>query len=541
MRWPLKVNRLLEPNGPYESSSTTEDSSSDIGPERLAVDSVFRSDAALRTAITENLKPLRGESEAISARVETGFADFDLGPVLPQDGTDRSAKKSSADGVREFFKRDGARQAGQKNGAARNYVAPGADISETLDNIVMEGVETFKSLDNRRGITFSNSALLDDLRTERPDGSSSVELRKVIELIDEKSSGSLIATPTYTQCKAAKRADEIVAEIEAAHKAEAAAEDDTATLTRDADELVEESVNRQMNSATSPEERLAYGSMPKIPNTADQDESQKAILTTFELRPGPSDVPSYHDFHTLQIAFQHVWTRIFNGELETLGRELYREYVKLKNFGGFTTDDLKVNTVKDLHRLIEEVRTLSQWVADDIPSDLGGSKDNGQRGSNGAGDLQTTIDVATGGLTWLLRQALEEFSKIGRKPIITWEQFPGPWSPRTDKIDKSVLGGIAPKGNVEIALRTDDGSHVKILELELFDQPSQRYVHGQRLDNRYGPYVSMVVPTAWMTTSVLEFASEETSQWDTPGRYVLAELGRVIVDQSRVTFHWKDS
>ena len=246
--------------------------------------------------------------------------------------------------MREFFKRDGARQAGQKNGAARNYVAPGADISETLDNIVMEGVDTFKSSDNRRGITFSNSALLDDLSTERPDGSSSVELRKVIELIDEKSSGSLIGTPTYTQCKAAKRADEIVAEVETAHKAEAAAEDETATLTRDADELVEESVNRQMNSATSPEERLAYGSMPKIPNTADQDESQKAILTTFELRPGPSDVTSYHDFHTLQIAFQHVWTRIFNGELETLGRELYREYVKLKNFGGFTTDDLQVRT-----------------------------------------------------------------------------------------------------------------------------------------------------------------------------------------------------
>jgi hypothetical protein len=51
----------------------------------------------------------------------------------------------------------------------------------------------------------------------------------------------------------------------------------------------------------------------------------------------------------------------------------------------------------------------------------------------------------------------------------------------------------------------------------------------------------MVVPTAWMTTSVLEFASEESSQWDTPGRYVLAELNRVIVDQSRVTFYWKDS
>ena len=88
-----------------------------------------------------------------------------------------------------------------------------------------------------------------------------------------------------------------------------------------------------------------------------------------------------------------------------------------------------------MHRLIDEVRKLSQWVADDIPSELGGSRDDGRHGSNGANDWQTTVDVATGGLTWLLRQALEEFSKIGRKPMITWEQFPGPWSPRTDTID----------------------------------------------------------------------------------------------------------
>ena len=45
-----------------------------------------------------------------------------------------------------------------------------------------------------------------------------------------------------------------------------------------------------------------------------------------------TDVPSYHDFHTLQIAFQHVWTEIFDGQLTSLGRDLYGEYVKLKDF-----------------------------------------------------------------------------------------------------------------------------------------------------------------------------------------------------------------
>ena len=73
---------------------------------------------------------------------------------------------------------------------------------------------------------------------------------------------------------------------------------------------------------------------PRSRTLPDDDATQSRILQTFELRPGASDVTSYHDFHTLQIAFPHVWTRLFDGELEALGRELYREYVKLKDFGG---------------------------------------------------------------------------------------------------------------------------------------------------------------------------------------------------------------
>ena len=65
-----------------------------------------------------------------------------------------------------------------------------------------------------------------------------------------------------------------------------------------------------------------------IPNGADSNNAQAGLLDTFELRPGPSDVTSYHDFSTLQIAFENVWTQIFDGELEALGRKVYREYVR---------------------------------------------------------------------------------------------------------------------------------------------------------------------------------------------------------------------
>jgi hypothetical protein len=40
---------------------------------------------------------------------------------------------------------------------------------------------------------------------------------------------------------------------------------------------------------------------------------------------------------------------------------------------------------------------------------------------------------------------------------------------------------------------------------------------------------------------MIEFASEETSPIDTPGRYVLGKLGERLRDKARVTFYWTDN
>ena len=490
------------------------------GSERVAVDAIFRSDAALRHALSENLKPRQVEAETIAGRVDSAFAAFDLSTAVSEE-LPRS-----------------------------HFVEHGTEIRETLDRAVLEGVEALKESDTAHAITVSNRAALAKVIPELSEDSSSAveaELETILDFINEKSNGSsLTKAPAYTKCKAELRAEEIVAAIETAGEDNVSVEDNgTPATTLEADELVKGAVNLQMNSATSPEEQLAYGSMPRIPNTADKDETQTRILETFQLRPGASDVTSYHDFHTLQIAFQHVWTRIFDGELEKLGRDLYREYVRLKDYGGVTTADLEIRTADDLRRLIDEVRTLSQWVEDETPREIRGPGEE-VRGGKGGDDLDTAIKtgvgLATGGLSWVLEWAIKEFAKLGSKPIITWEQFPGPWAPRRDTIVVEKVEGVAPSGNVEIALRTAPESKIKIIELELFDEPTRRYVHGQRIDNRgHNTYVSMTLPHAWMATSALEFASEETSQFDTPGRYVLTELGRRITERSRVTFYWRDS
>ena len=126
----------------------------------------------------------------------------------------------------------------------------------------MEGVEALKSSDTSRAITISDASALKNVTTDSTDGLLSAELGKLIELIDEKSSGSLlIKTPAYAECAAELHADEIVSAIGTSQKAEAAkAASDKLSIAQEADELVSNSVNLQMNSATSPEQQLAYGS-----------------------------------------------------------------------------------------------------------------------------------------------------------------------------------------------------------------------------------------------------------------------------------------
>ncbi len=43
----------------------------------------------------------------------------------------------------------------------------------------------------------------------------------------------------------------------------------------------------------------------------------------FTLHSGPADAPSLHDFHHLQIAFEHVWQDLFDTDAEKHGKELY--------------------------------------------------------------------------------------------------------------------------------------------------------------------------------------------------------------------------
>ena len=149
--------------------------------------------------------------------------------------------------------------------------------------------------------------------------------------------------------------------------------------------------------------------------------------------------------------------------------------------------------------------------------------------------------MATGGVSLLFEWALEELSKIGRKPIITWEQFPGPWAPRVDRIEVSTLSGVAPPNTVEVVLRTDPGSHLKILEFEPYAPRRRRSCTGRGSTTRKRPERQHATADLDRRHGRPGVRLRGVPRERPPGRYVLAELGRKLTDRSQVTFHWKDS
>lgn len=81
---------------------------------------------------------------------------------------------------------------------------------------------------------------------------------------------------------------------------------------------------RVMETMTSPEEELRAGLMPSATRaTVEQNVSQLAF------KPSPADVPAFHDFQQLQIAFQHVWQEAIDEGVLHIAEDAYQTIVEL--------------------------------------------------------------------------------------------------------------------------------------------------------------------------------------------------------------------
>lgn len=500
-------------------------------PQSVAVDALFRTDAALRRAITENLKPLRGESEAVAARVEKAW-NF-------------RPSRFSAEEL-----------------AKRHYVAPGSDPIEALHKVIMGGAEALRSAKTERALTLRNSAELKRLIKNQESGDSLhgvVELGSLIELIQRRGAGPIRgADLTSTLYSADAEAEAILGAIGDKDGAPVAHQQALTSNALEAEELVKKTVKKQMESATAPEAELAYR---KIPNSADEDEAQKSILETFELRKGPTDVTSYHDFHTLQIAFQHVWTEIFDGQLASLGRELYAKYVELKTFTGSSAPDPTISTLADLKRLIEEVKSLTNFTEGAIPGDRQGSGDGSTQTKPEPKDWTDYVKTfvppdPVSRLTFdFIELIINELNKSGKKDRLSWDQLlQGRPLPRPqDEIVAKVEHNVAGEGKVEIQLMTPQQSRWRGIEFQQFDSrmgpnpiyravltnnsndPVSQYPGGPPNDG--GP---IVLDFAQVSGGVIEFDSVDGPPSEhKSGRYLLFDLGDVLTERTRVTFEWR--
>ena len=81
---------------------------------------------------------------------------------------------------------------------------------------------------------------------------------------------------------------------------------------------------RLMEPLTAPEEELVVGLMPVA--TRDSVESS---VQSFMFDPSPADVPAFHDFNNLQIAFDYVWQEAIDQGVLDLAQNAYETIVGL--------------------------------------------------------------------------------------------------------------------------------------------------------------------------------------------------------------------
>lgn len=114
----------------------------------------------------------------------------------------------------------------------------------------------------------------------------------------------------------------------------------------DVDALVRE----QIGSMTTPEEHLAYGERRA-------DGSISAVIHT-----GAADTTAYHDFHDIQIAFEHVWKGAVDSSLQPFLMGAYGEMVGYQNRVSGTDDFPAVHSVDDMRAMYQEFLGLQRML-----------------------------------------------------------------------------------------------------------------------------------------------------------------------------------
>jgi len=516
-------------------------------PLRATVNDIFRKDEMLSAAVKENLKDRIVASDAIAVRAKNAFENF-------------SASSLSED-----------------DRAERTYLSPGDRLDAALDFVATKGAQDLRHANDGHGIRLEKTPELDRLiKNKKGEGSSilgTIDLDDLIDYVTTRLQAGISVPPSdpaLAVCGADKEAERRLQEIEA-HGAKPIAHGTAATNGHangegpngtghhpPAGEFVKSKARLLMDSVVSPEHPIRIDP----PERVDQKDVAKS-LDTFELRDGPSDVTSYHDFNTLQIAFRHVWTEVFDGELERTGREVYEEYVRLKDFAGLDDGkDAPITTVDDLSRLIGEIQDLSRITGAELPvgTKTGTGGTTGGGAPAGAKDLRDSLvyDVLTGGfieddaLRWVLNPAGAAIDFLGDlfagKQQASWASFaPGNTLPGgIDIITATFEENAVDEGTVEIYLTNSaDAPTWKGIDFTELDQTGRpvnvfKIANDPRDRGVWDPvkYNRLPLYTQQIQNGILEFG-KEIMFGAHKAHYFLIGLDEKLKDRTRVTFNWE--
>jgi hypothetical protein len=140
-------------------------------------------------------------------------------------------------------------------------------------------------------------------------------------------------------------------------------EEDAATTATPDMELVATGIRQQITDLAVPAAAAASSL-----------EALGARVAGFRLPPGPADVTSIHDFHQLQIAFQHVWTEAFDEDLREQVENYYQTVAELhEDYGGTFDLPAEGGEIDEFAALLRDsARDVETLASEAAPTDVSG-------------------------------------------------------------------------------------------------------------------------------------------------------------------------
>jgi hypothetical protein len=97
-------------------------------------------------------------------------------------------------------------------------------------------------------------------------------------------------------------------------------------------------------------------------------ETVNEALQGLSLPKGPADIPAFHDFHSLQIAFDHVWFEAYDERIRELGTEVFVGVEQFKTEWGIETGELDpFEGMEDLETSLDEAEREITDAIETVP------------------------------------------------------------------------------------------------------------------------------------------------------------------------------